>query len=151
MWLPAGYCAFSWGHPCIAAHCASSTAMPGLLQTPGGSLRSYKIAYAFLAELVGTMIFSLYGSATTLSGTHSSDLLICTKSCHSGHRFLLKMRMDLLLPQCMPREPQPLSLGFSFISFLCIAYLFESLLAFGRLSFFTKHHAGQLDLTSHEI
>ena len=55
----------AWADTCYSA----AGAMPGLLQTPGGSLRSYKIAYAFLAEMIGTMIFSLYGSATTLSGS----------------------------------------------------------------------------------
>ena len=55
------------GFACLAAQYV----MPGLLQTPGGSLRSYKTAYAFLAEMVGTMIFSLYGSATTLSGAET--------------------------------------------------------------------------------
>ena len=43
--------------------------MPGILQTPHGNLGSLKLAYAFLAEFGGTFIFSLYGSATGLSGT----------------------------------------------------------------------------------
>lgn len=42
--------------------------MPGLLQVPDDNLKSWKLVYALLAECVGTLIFSLYGSATTLSG-----------------------------------------------------------------------------------
>ena len=42
--------------------------MPGLLKTPEGSLQSYKVAYALAAELVGTLVFSLYGSAAAMNG-----------------------------------------------------------------------------------
>lgn len=49
--------------------------MPGLLHAPEGSLNSYKLFYAFAAELVGTLVFSLYGSATTLNGKLSLYVL----------------------------------------------------------------------------
>lgn len=45
-----------------------SFAMPGLLQTPQESLQSFKVAFALAAELVGTLIFSLFGSAATING-----------------------------------------------------------------------------------
>lgn len=37
--------------------------MPGLLQSSGGGVASVKFVAAFFAELIGVLIFTLYGSA----------------------------------------------------------------------------------------
>lgn len=37
--------------------------MPGLLQSTDNGLASLKFAAAFFAELIGVMLFTLYGSA----------------------------------------------------------------------------------------
>lgn len=41
--------------------------MPGLLQSNEGGLASLKFVAAFFAELIGVLIFTLYGSAVASS------------------------------------------------------------------------------------
>lgn len=43
--------------------------MPGLLQSPEGNFGSAKVIYAFIAEFLGTMLFTFAGTATPVGTT----------------------------------------------------------------------------------
>lgn len=43
--------------------------MPGLLQSPEGNFSSAKVLYAFVAEFIGTMLFTFAGTATPVGTT----------------------------------------------------------------------------------
>ena len=43
--------------------------MPGLLQSPEGKFGSAKVVYAFIAEFLGTLLFTFAGTATPVGST----------------------------------------------------------------------------------
>lgn len=43
--------------------------MPGLLQSPEGKFGSAKVIYAFIAEFLGTLLFTFAGTATPVGST----------------------------------------------------------------------------------